>query len=156
MCKGIKAIIFFRRQNVTISDKKALLQQYQNIEKEIRRQREEYLRIMTAATHITPELTGMPKGENGDRIAEAAERLSEISEKLAEEIGKLCRTRYRLLRMIGSVKDARLRLLLNFRYIDGLPLTKVAEKMNYSYIQTIRMHGKALEMIKEKKKDDTR
>ncbi len=137
---------------MTISEKKAILQQYQNIEKEIRRQREEYLRIMTAATHITPELTGMPKSENGDRVAEAAERLTEISEKLAAEIKKLCRTRYRLLRMIGSVKDARLRLLLNLRYIDGLPLTEVAEKMNYGYRQVCRLHGMALEMIKDETK----
>lgn len=139
---------------MTSAEKKRLLEQYRNIEAEIRRQKEEYDRVLTVATHITPELTGMPKGGNGDRVAEAAERLAEISGALADETKKLCRMRGRLLRMIGSVKDARLRLLLNLRYIDGLPLTEVAEKMNYSYAQTRRLHGEALARIQSRKKDE--
>ena len=135
---------------MTISEKKKLLEQYRDIEAEIQRQKDEYNRVMTAATRITPILSGMPRGGNGeDRIGSAAERLVDIEKRIADEVRRLCQVRERLLRMVNSVEESRLRLILNLRYIDGMTLLKVADKVNYSYMQTRRLLYQALEKIKD-------
>ncbi|HPD89025.1 MAG TPA: hypothetical protein PLU75_06090 [Oscillospiraceae bacterium] len=135
---------------MTTIEKKRLLEQYRDIEAEIQRQKDEYNRVMTAATRITPVLNGMPRGGNGeDRIGSAAERLVDIEKRIANEVRRLCRVRERLLRMVNSVEESRLRLILNLRYIDGIPLIKVADKVNYSYMQTRRLLYQALEKIKD-------
>ena len=135
---------------MTISEKKKLLEQYRDILAELQRQKDEYNRVMTAATRITPILNGMPRGGKGeDRIGSAAERLVDIEKRIADEVRKLCHERERLLRMVNSVEESRLRLILNLRYIDGMPLLKVADKVNYSYMQTRRLLYQALEKIKD-------
>ena len=48
------------------------------------------------------------------------------------------------------------RMLLRFRYIDGLPWEEVCVRMNYSWRQTHRMHSKALEALKEGEEHEKR
>ena len=45
------------------------------------------------------------------------------------------------------------RMLLRYRYMDGLKWEEVCVRMNYSWRQTHRLHGEALRQLKEEPED---
>ena len=49
--------------------------------------------------------------------------------------------------------DTIYRMLLRYRYIDGLKWDDVCDKMNYSWRQTHYLHGRALQQLRELTKD---
>lgn len=50
---------------------------------------------------------------------------------------------------IESVKEQKLRTLLRMRYICGKTFEQIAVDMNYSWRQTVRLHGDALLAVKD-------
>ena len=49
---------------------------------------------------------------------------------------------------IATVPEVRLRTLLEYKYINLLTLDETAVRMNYSYPQICRLHGRALQSVK--------
>ena len=52
--------------------------------------------------------------------------------------------------------DTVYRMLLRYRYIDGLKWDDVCDKMNYSWRQTHYLHGRALQQLRDLTKEKER
>jgi len=85
-----------------------------------------------------------------DCIAEVDELIREISDRIHQAIT----VRKSIEKIINSVEDDRMRLILAFRYIDGLKWENICCETDYSWKQVHRIHNQALELIFLK--DDTK
>lgn len=134
---------------MTNEEKRAVLGQYQLIERELKRLREEYHKEYDLARRITPLLTGSPRGKtDGNRVENAASAMADIRRDISRQIVERRQARRRILAIIGRVDDATYRELLTYRYIDGLYFEDVADKMGYSYRHIKRLHMAALDAVK--------
>lgn len=87
---------------------------------------------------------GMPRGSSqtdlSDYIAEIDAAIEDLKEERLEKI-KI----YREIEMrIRCMKDEDEQEVLRMRYIKGMKWEDIAEKMNYSYSGTLKLHGRAL------------
>lgn len=124
------------------------LNRYRKLDTEIDRKCEELSRWRSRAEKITPTLSQAPGGGgNGDRVADAVEKIMGIEEEINADVDRLISIRSEVEKAIKSVPDETLRTLLELRYIDGLTWEKIAVRMNYCYMQVCRLHGKALAEI---------
>ena len=73
----------------------------------------------------------------------AARRILAMEKEIAEEIQQ----RKRIKNIISSVNNDTLRLLLEYRYLNGCTLEKTAEKMNYTFRHICRLHFQALDKL---------
>lgn len=85
---------------------------------------------------------------DSNQLEEAVSAIIEIEQDIRTELLELCRLKQNIQSAFDAVGDETLKLLLELRYIDGLTWGQIAVKMNYSYMQIARLHGKALEEIK--------
>lgn len=115
--------------------------------------RESVLDTQNAIAHIQ-ELRAMSidlKDEHGQRIAldKAVIKLVDAQEQTAAELQRYCRLRAEIRRAIAFVPDAKLRMLLSKRYIQGLKWEQIAVDMNHDYSYVVHnLHSKALHYIK--------
>lgn len=133
---------------MTNQEKKEQLNRYRRMNDHIDALLLEKERWMTIATKVTPSYTGMPGGRSSDKQEGISDRLSKIDAEITAQINELVRVRAEIVAVIDSVKDDTLRLLLRLRYIDGLTWERIAERMSYSWRQTVRKHGDALTAVK--------
>lgn len=87
---------------------------------------------------------GMPRGSSqtdlSDYMAEIDAAIEDLKEERLEKI-KI----YREIEMrIRCMKDEDEQEVLRMRYIKGTKWEDIAEKMNYSYSGTLKLHGRAL------------
>lgn len=100
------------------------------------------------ALKITPSLSQAPGGgENGSRVERPMDKVMEIEAQITREIDQLHTIRQEIKGTLSQLEDENLKLLMEYRYIDGLTWEQVAVEMNYSYMQICRLHGKALNAI---------
>lgn len=114
--------------------------------------RESVLDTKNAISHIQElrALTIDLKDEHGYRIAldKAVANLVDAREQTAAELMRYCRIRAEIRKSIACVPDARLRMLLSKRYIDGLKWEQIAIDMSHDYSYVVHnMHSKALQYI---------
>ncbi len=132
---------------VTNAEKKAILLEYQAIERRINRLLDEKRGWMEKATAVNPVLSDMPKGGGTDKIQNAVCRIADIEADINREIDRQIDLRERIETAICAIPDGRLRDLMRYRYIDGLTWEQIAVEMHYSYVHICRMHGQALAVI---------
>lgn len=124
------------------------LSRYRQIGERVDRLLDEKRRWRELAVKITPGFSPVPGGGgNGSRIERSVEKVLEIEAQLAKEIDGLCTARQEIGGTLDRMEDETLKLLMEYRYIDGLTWEQVAEKMHYSWRQVCRKHEKALEQI---------
>lgn len=75
------------------------------------------------------------------------EQLEELSDLYEERKAKLVETQIAIERAISSL-PSELRLLMRYRYIDGLRWGQVNDMMYISETQSKKLHRKALEILK--------
>lgn len=83
-----------------------------------------------------------------DRIGEITARIVDLEREINEDIDRSIDVQRGILTAISTVPDERLRHLLELRYINFLTLEEIARRMDYSYKQICRLHGKALLQIR--------
>ena len=132
---------------VTNAEEKAILLEYQAIERRINRLLDEKRGWMEKATAVNPVLSDMPKGGGTDKIQNAVCRIADIEADINREIDRQIDLRERIETAICAIPDGRLRDLMRYRYIDGLTWEQIAVEMHYSYVHICRMHGQALAVI---------
>ena len=133
---------------MTIQEKKAYLKRYIHINKQIRQLSQEKEEILELGTKITPTYSDMPRGTGiGDKIPKVVERLVEQQKRIDEKMDELFVLRTEIEKAIDTVKDDTLKLLLTYKYINGWTWEHIADEMNYSWRQIIRLHGMALDVI---------
>lgn len=109
-------------------------------------ERIERLRARLEAGRMS-SVTGMPRGGSSD-WTETADRLIELERRYNERVREMVRLKLAAQDAIDQVEDARMRELLELRYIDGMTWEAVAERMGYSTRQVTRLHGYALRMVR--------
>lgn len=104
------------------------------------------------AARVTPayQTTGSAgKHSAGDKLGSSVAKIMDAESIVDEEIEMLIATEREVQKTIDAVKDKTLSELLYKRYINGKTFEMIAVEMNYSYRQTIRMHGTALLAVKD-------
>lgn len=131
---------------------KERLKKYQEIKHE-REQLQQRLEEVEAALYSAKAQppTGMPS--SGSRPeGSALENLSiyhmELQERYKAKLAELAAEQLAIEQAIEPL-DPLFRMLLRYRYIDGLKWEEVCVKMNYSWRQTHTLHGRALQQLRE-------
>lgn len=83
-----------------------------------------------------------------DRIGEITARIVDLEREINEDIDRSIDLQREIRAAIATVPEARLRTLLEYKYINLLTLEETAVRMNYSYPQICRLHGRALQSVK--------
>ena len=124
------------------------LSRYRRLNQRIDRLLEEQSRWREKAMRITPVLSPVPGGGgSGSPIERPMDKVLEIDAEINREIDELQIVRQEIRAALNQLEDENLKLLMEYRYINGLTWEQIAVKMNYSYMQICRLHGKALRTI---------
>ncbi len=83
-----------------------------------------------------------------DRIGEITARIVDLEREINEDIDRSIDLQREIRAAIATVPEVRLRTLLEYKYINLLTLDETAVRMNYSYPQICRLHGRALQSVK--------
>lgn len=86
-----------------------------------------------------------------DRIGEITAKIVDLECEINEEIDHLVDIQREIRETIAAVPEERLRTLLEYKYLNCMTLEEIAVRMNYSYPQICRLHGRALMLVQ---KDD--
>ena len=92
--------------------------------------------------------TGTHSSQPYDRVGEITAKIVDLEREINDEIDRSVDIQREIRRSISTVPEQRLRTILEYRYINGLTFEQIAVKMNYSYMQICRLHGKALNEVK--------
>lgn len=125
----------------------------------VRWREEEIAELASMLAGCTSKADGMPKGQNGDKLAEQVGRLVSLKECLAAEIATFLDERDNAMRKIGAIKSENMQDVLVYRYIVGLGWNEVAKVMHYSQDHVYKLHGWALqayENVMQKDKDNSK
>lgn len=134
------------------------LSRYRRLNQRIDRLLEEQSRWRERALKITPTLSQAPGGGgSGSPIERPMDKVLEIDVEINREIDELQIVRQEIRAALNQLEDENLKLLMEYRYIDGLTWEQIAVKMHYGFQWVCKLHGKALSSIilKEAIESDT-
>ena len=110
----------------------------------------EKLRLQAQSISAT-RITGAPAGSGSpDKIADNLARVDNLISYYHTKLNQCLVEQQRIKQAIASLPDVE-RLLMRYRYIDGLNWIDVAAKMNYSWQGTHKIHARALKRLLEQK-----
>ena len=125
------------------------LSRYRRLNQRIDRLLEEQSRWRERALKITPTLSQAPGGGgSGSPIERPMDKVLEIEKEVDREIDELQIVRKEIRAALNQLEDENLKLLMEYRYIDGMTWEQIAVKMDISWRWSIKLHGKALGKIK--------
>lgn len=129
---------------------KERLRNYQNIKRESE-QILQQLEAIEAALYYPKiqRMTGMPSTHSdGNHTEDMAIHHIELQRKYKEKLAEMAAEQLAIEEAIETL-DPTGRMLLRYRYIDGLKWEEVCVRMNYSWTQTHEHHSRALQKLKE-------
>lgn len=110
---------------------------------------EEKAKWWSLCLKTTPSLSQVPGGgESGSPVERPMDKVLEIEAEINQEIDELQEVCRDIKSVLSQLEDDTLRLLMEYRYLDGLTWEQIAEKMNYSRQWITSLHGRALAQIK--------
>ena len=128
---------------------KEYLSQYKNLNGSINAKLEQVGELRRKAQTVSSGSSdGTHSSTPRDRIGEITARIVDLEREINEDIDRSIDVQRGILTAISTVPDERLRHLLELRYINFLTLEEIARRMDYSYKQICRLHGKALLQIR--------
>jgi hypothetical protein len=105
---------------------KALSQLYW-LNREIERQQKRLRELESAAQGCTSRITGMPHASGVfDKIGEFSAEIADLKAIIGLNLQKCIYEQSRLQRFINTVDDSMMRLILQLRYVNGLPWLQIA------------------------------
>lgn len=131
---------------------KEYLQQYRQAAMRAEAAMEHLEKLQSMATRITPNYGGEGGGshQSGDeKLVDAVSKIIEAKSRVSDELEMLEATEHEVIETINSVHDNILKVLLYERYINCKTFECIAVFMNYSWRQTVRLHGDALNEVKK-------
>lgn len=127
------------------------LSRYRRLNQRIDRLLEEQSRWREKAMRITPVLSPVPGGGgNGSPIERPMDKVLEIEKEVDREIDEMQIVRKEIRETLNQLEDENLKLLMEYRYIDGLTWEQIAVKMHYGFQWVCKLHGRALNRLKIK------
>lgn len=123
------------------------------IEREIRELEQAGEEALACATRVTAGTEGERVDGGGGNSSERAmaayaDAATEYAALIEERIRELVAVKTEILRAVAKVGDPTLRALLTARYVNFKKWEQIALDIGYSYMQTCRLHGKALEELR--------
>lgn len=134
------------------------LSRYRRLNQRINRMLEEQYRWKCLAMKVTQNFSPTPGGgESGSPIERPMDKVLEIDAEINREIDELQIVRQEIRAALNQLEDENLKLLMEYRYIDGLTWEQIAVKMHYGFQWVCKLHGRALASIilKEAIESDT-
>lgn len=136
---------------------KEFLNQYLDTDREIQAKVDQIARLRDLAMHIT-------SAPAGDRVQCSPEnKMERIVAKIADmeaevdtEIDRLANKRHEVQDVIDRVPDAVQRRVLIRRYMVGQKWEEIAVGLDLDYRWVLRLHGRALEKIREIREQTTK
>ena len=133
---------------MTSTEKKELLNRYKYLEAMLDEHIEELYRWRAKSEKIVPDSELYPEGNNYvSSVVFAVENILEIEKTINAEIEVLKNLRIKIVNAINKMTDPTLKLITELKYIKCLTLEEIAERLNYSWRQTERLHIKAIDLI---------
>ena len=131
------------------AEKIKYLSRYIALNRRIDRLLEEQSRWRERALKTTPTLSQAPGGGgSGSPIERPMDKVLEIDEEINREIDTLQTVRQEIRAALNQLEDENLKLLMEYRYIDGLTWEQIAVKMHYGFQWVCKLHGRALNRLK--------
>ncbi len=129
-------------------EKIAWLRRYSESDNEIERIVESITRWKSRSVAMTSNLTHMPKStQTVNGLVRAVEKMEELQLNLAEKINAQHVIRAQIETAIENLPLVMWREVLKIRYIENMPVSKIADKMGYSTRQVMRHHTAALDAL---------
>lgn len=82
-----------------------------------------------------------------DKVGELTAKIVDLEIETNDEIGKLVDLEREIRDCISTLASANQRAVLEMKYINGLTMKQIADKMNYSVINIRKIHYLALEHV---------
>ena len=130
---------------------KEYLSQYRSLNDSINAKLEQVGELRRKAQTVSSgssDGSGMHSSTPYDRIGEITARIVDLEREINEDIDRSIDLQREIRAAIATVPEVRLRTLLEYKYINLLTLDETAVRMNYSYPQICRLHGRALQHVK--------
>lgn len=102
-----------------------------------------------AFARATSVVVGGGEHVSGGEPADKHAAYAELSLAVDRQIEELERTRAEILQVIGRVEDNTLSTLLIEYYVNDKMWEEIAAEQHYSWRQVMRLHGHALQIIRE-------
>ena len=136
---------------MTTKEVKDYLMQYRNAVKRAAAATDHIAELRAMAERITPQYGSSGGGSHstGDKLGAAVARIVDAENRVSDELEMLEATEREVVNTISAVHDATLSTLLYERYVNGKTWEQIAVQLNYSWRQTVRLHGVALAAVKD-------
>lgn len=102
-----------------------------------------------AFARATSSTVGGGEHVSGGEPADKHAAYAEISLTIDRQIEMLERTRAEILQVIGQMEDNTLSTILTEYYVNDKTWSEIAAEQHYSWRQVMRLHGHALQMIRD-------
>lgn len=136
---------------MTKDDLKRKLRSAFAIQKQIEANYVEIQNLRDNANRITPAYSMAPGGGgNGQRIENAMARIVDMENIINADMELLMIALGEIRQLIALVDDPVLKLILHKRYLCYQKWEQIAADLNYTWVHTHRLHGKALSTILKK------
>lgn len=130
---------------------KEYLSRYLEADREINAKLDEIsqLRAKITGTGISLNPDKVQTSPPSDTMARIVDKIVDMEKEVDEEIDQLREIKREVYQVIFSLSDERYRAVLRRRYINGKTWEQIAVELHYSYKQVCRIHGKALQKLKD-------
>ena len=108
------------------------------------------LKEMTCGLSAIPNEEKVQTTPNFDKIGAAYCKIESMEENIDKLIDEYADKKSEIISQIDGMEDEILYDILFSRYIARKTFEKIADNMNYSFRQTTRLHGKALQKFEKK------
>lgn len=136
---------------VSNREKIIYLKQYVILDKKIDRMLAEAERLRARLGKLIPTLSDMPGG--GGSIYKSADiniidKIVDLEAEINHKIDRVIDLKREIEQLIESIDDDREKLLMSYRYIDGMTFEWIASEMCYHWRYVHKLHVRALGKIK--------
>lgn len=134
---------------MTYNEKKRYLESYSYSVRRIKNLQREYEEWTTIATNITQKLTPVivKTNDNESKVERCAIRLDEIENEIIEELATAEYTRKEVKTTINTIRDIRKREILEMRYIQNIPVKKIAIELDKDADNIYKMIRKTIKNL---------
>lgn len=136
--------------------KRAFLFSYLNERKEETRLLDELEQMRTRLMKTSPDLSGMPRSGQERDLADGIQRIIDAEDRLDAQLLHSMEAREEVYKAILTVPDARQRLVLSWRFLNGKKLEDLPDVVHYSIQHVKRLYRDGVNAVQLPVKDETK